>query len=49
MNILEEYGTYICWKEEGAMPEKMEGVDTCTGGHEKWLLLPTGTFPKQPL
>jgi len=29
--------------------KNMEGVDKCTGGHEKWLLLCTGTITKQPL
>jgi len=32
-----------------ALQEKMEGVDKCAEGHEKWLLLHAGTFTKQPL
>jgi hypothetical protein len=46
---LDEPGAFICWKEEGAVWEKMESMDTCTEEHEKWLQLSIGTLTKQAL
>jgi len=38
LHLLERRGSFA--------GKKMEGVDKCTGGHEKWLLLLTGIFTK---
>jgi hypothetical protein len=38
VDIYQHFGgtfAFICWEGEGAVQEKMVGMDTCTGAHEK--------------